>query len=184
MFNDLRRKMKKNHKHKLAIQTLPLNKNMTYSKMIFITQELIVKNLTGKDIYFYSILQEDGSLYYNQSVRDKEIKSIKYLKNSFDFFRISYEDKSDSESKFYSCIIKFEQPGEFWFKLFDRDREYILLSCRIFELYGFFLVVIKERISNYPYYISNFSDVDLLYKQIIPNNNILKEFSSKKYCKC
>lgn len=176
---------KRTNRYKLAIQTKSLTDCLRFSKLIFITPQLIVKNCTKRDIYLYHINKEDGFMHVGDCIREGKIKKINFVEDCYDFFRMSFEDKPNSDNNLYSGIIRFNKSSGFYVKIYDRDKELVLIFCKVYEIYGFLLVVFHEKpqISDYPYFVVNYLDVEIKYKQSEFKENEFKTFSESLFCK-
>lgn len=176
---------KRVNKCRLAIQTRSLNDCLRFTKLVIITPQLMIKNCTKRDIYLYHVNKEDGFMYMSDCIREGKIVKIHYIEDCYDFFRMSFEDKPNSDSNLYSGVIKFNKSSGFYVKLMDREKELVLIFCKVYEIYGFLLVVIMEKplVSDYPYFIVNYLNVEVKFKQSIFIDSELKEFSENMFCK-
>ena len=59
---------------RLAIQSKVLDGCLRFSKLIFITPQLLIKNYTKRDIYLYHVSVEDGFIYHSDCIREGKIK--------------------------------------------------------------------------------------------------------------
>ena len=151
----------------LSIQSKSLTNELRFSKLIFITPQLYIHNTTKKDIYLYYINNDLGFVNFGECIRENKIVKIHYLEDYFDFFKFSYEDKPSSDSHLYSALVKFVKNQEFYLKINEKEKESVLLYFKVYEVYGFLYVIIKEKynLSDYPYFICNNLNLEIKYKQ-------------------
>ena len=156
-------------KIKISIQSKSLFGVLKNSKLIFITPQIYIHNSSKKDIYIYHINKKKHTLCYGECIREGKIEKIQFYQNCLESFKLSFEDKPNLDNdNLYSGVVKFIKNQEFYLKILEKDKDYILFFIKVYQINGFMFVIIKDKqnYSDYPYFlINNLDNIEVKYKQ-------------------
>jgi hypothetical protein len=147
----------------VSLQMAALKNALKWSKLIYITPMIYIKNTTERDIWIlhFSKKRSNKDIKVNV-VRAGETLKFYFLQNYFEYIKISFEERLNPDDTFlYSGLIRFIPNTEFYVELGEREKETkTLLFVKVYKEQGFLYVLIKQKgspaeRSMYPYIIVN-----------------------------
>jgi hypothetical protein len=176
----------------VSLQMLGLKNALKWSKLIYITPMVYIKNTTERDIWILHFGRKKSSKDIKVNVvRAGETLKFYYIQDYFEYVKISFEERLNPDDTFlYSGLIRFIPNTEFYVELGEREKETkTLLFVKVYRQLGFLYVLIKQKGSAndnkslYPYFIINKlhnrgikykqkENMDAQMKELFENSNI------------
>lgn len=119
MKNTSHEKMEK--RMNFSVQMLNLNGYLKFSKLIFVTPYIYIRNTISKNLYILFFHTKDKNKISVDLLKPGTTKKLYYLKDYFEIFKLSFDDKFHvEEMNLYSGMVKFVPNTEFYIKVGDK----------------------------------------------------------------
>jgi len=112
----------------LSLQVISLKNALKFSKMIYITPIIYIKNLTNRNLHIFHFSKKDKSCVIDDLTNNNNIMHFYYLSGYYEFIKISFEKFfNNDDSSLYSGLIKFIPNTEFYIELSEREKYNFLI---------------------------------------------------------
>jgi hypothetical protein len=119
----------------VSLQMISLKNALKFSKLIYITPVIYIKNLTSRNLHIYHFSKNKTKLCKVEDLQTNDIMHFYFLNGYYDFIKISFEKKFNADdTTFYSGLIKFINNTEYYIELSEREK-YIEINIEKSKLY-------------------------------------------------
>ena len=104
-----------------SIQMMNLTGYLKFSKLLFITPYIYIRNTITRNLYILNFHTKDKNKISVDLLKPGITKKLYYLKEYFEIFKFSFDDKFHvEEMNLYSGMVKFIPNTEFYIKVGDK----------------------------------------------------------------
>lgn len=104
-----------------SVQIMNLTGYLKFSKLIFITPYIYIRNTISKNLYILYFHTKEKNKVTVELLKPGMTKKLYYLNNYFEIFKFSLDDKFQvEEMNLYSGMVKFIPNTEFYIKVGDK----------------------------------------------------------------